>query len=83
FVKKDVNQLNETKLVDVRVLDAAIQVVDSEIQALEKQYNTTCVKKKHKEIWRDVEVQVLKRSPWTPGNVIEDIDVVEQATNAF
>ncbi|GJU22453.1 hypothetical protein Tco_1155795 [Tanacetum coccineum] len=133
LLKIDVNQLNETKLVDVQVLDAAIQAVDSEIQvmdevvllkslkrkrvvrwlrlemvqecdnvakykvlcslengdsrkvhceALEKQYNTTCVKKKHKEIWREVEVQVPKPPSWTPENVIEDIDLVEQATNA-
>ncbi|GKA84755.1 hypothetical protein Tco_0806409 [Tanacetum coccineum] len=40
------------------------------------------VKKKHKEIWREVEVQVPKPLSWTPENVIEDIDVVEQATNA-
>ncbi|GJS77577.1 hypothetical protein Tco_0727458 [Tanacetum coccineum] len=51
-------------------------------EALEKQYNTTRVKKKQKEIWREVEVQVPKPPSWTPENVIEDIDVVEQATNA-
>ncbi|GJX44553.1 hypothetical protein Tco_0261229 [Tanacetum coccineum] len=50
-------------------------------EALEKQYNTTCVKKKHKEIWREVEVQVPKPPSRTPENVIEDVDVVEQATN--
>ncbi|GKE34428.1 hypothetical protein Tco_1453750, partial [Tanacetum coccineum] len=51
-------------------------------EALEKRYNTTCVKNKHKEIWREVEVQVSKRPSWTSENVIEDIDAVEQATNA-
>ncbi|GJT66896.1 hypothetical protein Tco_1018376 [Tanacetum coccineum] len=51
-------------------------------EALEKRYNTTCVKNKHKEIWREVEVQVFKPPSWTSENVIEDIDVVEQATNA-
>ncbi|GKG04261.1 hypothetical protein Tco_0314648, partial [Tanacetum coccineum] len=34
--KIDVNQLNETTLIDVRVLDAAIQVVDSEIQVMDE-----------------------------------------------
>ncbi|GKA49340.1 hypothetical protein Tco_0742413 [Tanacetum coccineum] len=48
----------------------------------EKQYNTTCVKKKHKDIWIEVEVQVPKPPSWTLENVIEDIDAVEQATNA-
>ncbi|GKC61254.1 hypothetical protein Tco_1088852 [Tanacetum coccineum] len=52
-------------------------------EALKKQYNTTCVKKKHKEIWREVEVQVPKPPSWTLENVIEDIQAVEQATNAF
>ncbi|GKE42898.1 hypothetical protein Tco_1470182, partial [Tanacetum coccineum] len=51
-------------------------------EALEKRYNTTCVNNKHKEIWREVEVQVSKRPSWTSENVIEDIDAVEQATNA-
>ncbi|GKC94687.1 hypothetical protein Tco_1160129 [Tanacetum coccineum] len=48
---------------------------------LQKQYNTTCVKKKHKDIWIEVEVQVPKPPSWTLENVIEDIDAVEQATN--
>ncbi|GJW02666.1 zinc finger, SWIM-type containing protein, partial [Tanacetum coccineum] len=152
FAKKTyVNQLNETKLVDVRVLDAAIQfyyknfkrkrvvrwlrlemvqecdnvaeykvfcslengsvectcshflcygflcrrvlcvlknrdieVISKKVhfESLEKHYNTNCVKKKHKEIWREVEVQVPKPPSWTSKNVTEDIDVVEQDTNA-
>nr|GEV31919.1 hypothetical protein [Tanacetum cinerariifolium] len=51
-------------------------------EALEKQYNITCVKKKYKEIWREDDVQVHKPPSWTPENVIKDIDAVEQATNA-
>nr|GEX01463.1 hypothetical protein [Tanacetum cinerariifolium] len=100
LLKIDVNRLNETKLVDVRALDAAIQKKvnvaeyqvlcslddgDSEkvhFEALKKRYNATCVKKKHKEILREVEVQVSKPPSWTPKNLIEDIDAVEQATNA-
>ncbi|GJZ86805.1 hypothetical protein Tco_0658415 [Tanacetum coccineum] len=37
---------------------------------------------KNRDIEGDVEVQVPKPPSWTPENVIEDIDVVEQATNA-
>ncbi|GKD85023.1 hypothetical protein Tco_1356177 [Tanacetum coccineum] len=36
LLKIDVNQLNETKLVDVQVLDAAIKAMDSEIQVMDE-----------------------------------------------
>nr|GEV92512.1 hypothetical protein [Tanacetum cinerariifolium] len=51
-------------------------------EALGKRYNTTCFKKEHKEIWREVKVQVSKPPSWTSKNVIKDIDALEQATNA-
>nr|GEX48091.1 hypothetical protein [Tanacetum cinerariifolium] len=51
-------------------------------EALKKRYNATCVKKKHKEMWREFEFQVPKPPSWTPKNLIEDNDAVEQATKA-
>nr|GEY07545.1 hypothetical protein [Tanacetum cinerariifolium] len=87
------NLLIETEILDVDDIDVdkdaekiCSYFSDSEklhFEALEKQYNTTCVKKKHKEILRELEVHVPKPPSWTPENVIEDIDVVEQVTNAF
>nr|GEX62060.1 hypothetical protein [Tanacetum cinerariifolium] len=87
MMKKLPDPLQEFKMKEgcgmVKIRDGAR--IDSEnvhFDALEKQYNTTCVKKKHKEIWIEVEVQVPNLLSWTPENVIKDIHVVEQATNA-
>ncbi|GJW44585.1 hypothetical protein Tco_0073384 [Tanacetum coccineum] len=87
LVVDDENLLIETEIQDVDDIDVDKDVEEDFVatpvhfEALEKQYNTTCVKKKHKEIWKEVEVQVPKPPSWTPENMIEDIDVVKQ-TNA-